>query len=596
VGVFGAPKAQEDHAVLACKAALAIHESFRIDGGVLSVRTGLHSGQIVFSTALTGPANVLGTYGITLHLGSRLPPLVNPGEICISRACYDLVRPFCEVKTIGRRVLRGVPQPVELYLLNGMKPAIASQQFRQGALTPFVGRNMEMAQLKDALRPIDGPKRSIIGIVGPAGAGKSRLCFEFAEYCRGRLIPVFEARVQPYGAATPLHTVLEFLRSPFFCVPQQDATASVTAVGERLAEIGATEDGDLALVCDFLGIPFQKRVPSSLGPRARTSRLLEIVRCLVRHRGAAQSVIIIEDLHWLDESSEAFVATVADAVVGTETILIVNCRPSYSNPWMRAPNYQQIDLRELDLAATASLVEQLIGNLPRLAEVRRCIAERSGGNPFFIEELVRSTVDQAVVAGQPGGYSAGPNVNAQLLPATVQAVIGARIDRLRPMERDLLHTSAIIGKKFPLAVLQAVAGYEPEILNRALDDLCEAGLLHLYLRIPSSSHSRSRVHDATQKPAGLASCGGGSGDGAVQPRPARGVRRAHGIPSGGSRRAQPGRDICRACGTVAWSDELSPGDEVLAQSSKPDCGPAPVASHRHAADQCQRPDRLAWVA
>jgi class 3 adenylate cyclase len=130
MAVFGAPHAQEGHAVLACQAALAIRESFRVGAGVLSVRTGLHSGEVVFGTPLTGPANKFGAYGIALHLGSRLPPLVDPGEICISGACCDLVRPFCEVKPLGRRVLRGVPQSVEVYVLIGMKPAVASQQFR----------------------------------------------------------------------------------------------------------------------------------------------------------------------------------------------------------------------------------------------------------------------------------------------------------------------------------------------------------------------------------------------------------------------------------------------------------------------------------
>ncbi len=290
---------------------------------------------------------------------------------------------------------------------------------------------------------------------------------------------MFEARAQPYGAATPLGPVLELLRSAYFGVTPNDTPMSAAVVvADRLAAIGATEAADLALVCDFLGIPFSESPPPWLSANARNARLLEIVSRLVRQRGTAISVVIIEDLHWLDEASEAFVAALAHAVVATRTMLIVNYRPGYSKPWMDTSKYRQIALTEFNPSDTDRLVDELIGPDAELAEIRQRIATRSGGNPFFAEELVRSLVDHNLVTGQPGAYRRGPTVGMAALPATVQAVIGARIDRLPQSERDLLHIGAIIGKEFPLSVLQSVSGQEPGEVDATLEHLCAAGLLH----------------------------------------------------------------------------------------------------------------------
>jgi class 3 adenylate cyclase/tetratricopeptide (TPR) repeat protein len=478
MALFGAPRAQEGHALLACQAALTIRDAFLADEAMLSIRVGLHSGEVVADAPLTGTANEPGAYGMTLHVGSRLPAKVEPGGICITEGCYRLVRSFCDVGPLGRHTLRGVPEPVELFLLKGLKPAVASQQFRGVTLASLRGRDREMHILQRSLLAVEAGTGRVTGIIGAPGTGKSRLCYEFAEWCRGRLIPVFEARAQPYGAATPLHPVLEFLRSAYFRIsPDDEPQSAVREIAGHLAEIGATAQADLSLVCDFLGVACGESPPSWLNPRARNARLLDIVRDMIRQRGTTTSVIIIEDLHWLDEASEEFVAAFADAVATTRTMLVVNCRPAYFAPWMRSPHYQQVELAELNPSDTDMLVGELIGLHPELEEIRQRIAARSGGNPFFAEELVRSLVDHAVLIGRSGDYRGGTVMTAGVLPATVQAVIGARIDRLMPAERDLLQIGTIIGKEFQFAVLQSVADQPPDEVQAALDHLCAAGLL-----------------------------------------------------------------------------------------------------------------------
>lgn len=477
---FGAPRAQEGHALLACEAALAMRDAFRARGEAMSVRIGLHSGEIVADAPLVDTVSERGAYGLTIHLASRVPAKAEPGEICLTEETYRLARSFCDVGPLGRHRLRGVPEPIELYLLKNLKPAVASQQFRGVALATFRGREREMALLQRTLAAVETRGSRVTGIVGAPGTGKSRLCYEFAEWCRARFIPVFEARAQPYGAATPLQPVLEFLRSTYFNVsPEDEPDLAIKQIAKRLAELGSTFEEDLWLVCDFLGIRHGRGSPSWLNPKARNVRLLDIVRHMVRQRGALASVIIIEDLQWLDQASEEFVATLVDAVIPTKTVLIVNFRPAYLAPWMRGPQYQQVELAELTPTDTDDLVSELLGERPELADVRRRVAERSGGNPFFAEELIRSLVEHLAIVGERRAYAPGISGVSDALPPTVQAVIGARIDRLAPADRDLLHTAAIIGKEFQTAVLQSVANLPPVEIEAALARLCAAEMLQL---------------------------------------------------------------------------------------------------------------------
>jgi class 3 adenylate cyclase/tetratricopeptide (TPR) repeat protein len=477
---FGAPRAQEGHALLACEAALTIRDAPQLHEESMSIRVGLHSGEIVADAPLADPVGENSAYGLTIHLASRLPAMVEPGQICLTEETYRLIRSFCDVGPLGRHRLRGVPEPVELFVLKSLKPAVASQQFRGVSLTPFRGRDREMNLLQRTLAAVETGESRVTGVIGAPGTGKSRLCYEFAEWCRGRLIPVFEARAQPYGAATPLQPVLEFMRSTYFNVSPDDAPdQAAERIAVRLAELGSTFEADLPLVCDFLGFKYEQGPSAWLNPKARNARLLDIVRHMVRQRGVVASVIIIEDLHWLDQASEEFVATLVDAVASTKTAVVINCRPAYSAPWMRSPRYQQIELAELNPTDTDNLVDELVGQRPELSEIRKRIVERSGGNPFFAEELIRSLVEHLALVGEQGDYRRGIANGYDVLPSTVQAVIGARIDRLAPAERDLLQTAAIIGKEFQLEILQSVANLSTATIENMLARLRSVGLLQL---------------------------------------------------------------------------------------------------------------------
>ena len=477
MALFGAPLAQEGHALLACEAALAIQAELPAGQSALSVRIGLHSGPVVSSVLASDPTGEMGAHGFTVHLASRLQGAAEPGGICLSEDCYRFVRPYCDVSPLGRRAFKGIPELIEAYSLLGLKPAVASQQFRGTNLTSFRGRDREFATLQRGLACTERGETVVIGISGSPGSGKSRLCYEFAEWCRSRLIPVLEARAQVYGHATPLQPVIEFLRLLLRLSAADEPALARQKISQRLMSLTPTFQADLSLLYDFLGVPDTRQLPLQLNPKTRHARLLDIVRHLVRDEGAATSVIIIEDLHWLDEASEDFVTTLVEAVAGTQTMLVLNYRPSYTAVWMKWSYFQEFALAELSRSQTEGLVEELIGSRPDLHEVRQRVSERSGGNPFFAEELVRSLAENGVIQGAAGDYSSGFAVGRASLPATVEAVIGERIDRLGEDEKSLLQIAAIIGKDFPYVIVQQVSGAENLKLENVLTRLCAVNLI-----------------------------------------------------------------------------------------------------------------------
>ncbi|MDR3452604.1 MAG: AAA family ATPase [Rhodoferax sp.] len=482
LALFGVPHALEGHARLACEAALSLQQAFVGNQQGLQVRVGLHSGQVASDPQAVDAAIGGGVHGRAIHLASRVVGVAEPGGVCLTADCLALAGGACEVRTLGLHTLKGIAEPTEIFALLRVKSDAPDHHFHQAALSPFHGRERELAALQDALLRTEKGQSAVIGLSGMPGTGKSRLCFEFVRWCRTRLVPVTEVRTQLYGYATPLAPVLTLLRGWFFHIPAtDDAAAARGRIAARLARLGVTAADDLALFNEFLGVADPAAAPCSLAPRARRARLLALFGDMVRYTGATTSVIVFEDLHWLDEASAEFLDVLVQSVVGTRTLLLFNYRPLYKAPWPALAHFQEIHLAELGQADTEALVRELVGPHHAWQDVFALIVERSAGNPFFAEELVRALLEGGALSGPPGAHSLESVVRA--LPATVQAVIGARIDRLGATQKALLHICAVIGKEIPLPVLQQVARFLAGQIERELDGLCEAELLELLREI-----------------------------------------------------------------------------------------------------------------
>lgn len=479
MALFGVPRALEGHARLACESALHMQASFAGNPQGFSIRVGLHSGLVASDPHAHDSGKGGGAHGLTIHLASRVIGLAPAGGVTMTEDCHALVRGSVDVESIGHPPLKGIAEPVEIFRLVGLNLAFASQHFHQTKLTPLRGREKELTLLQQALRLAEAGDAHVIGVSGGPGTGKSRLCYEFAQWCRARGRPVYEVRAQLYGSATPLQPVLELMRTFFFGILAADTPAAARdRIAARLEGLGTAQAGDVGLLSDFLGVRDpQDTSPVALSAKSRRARLLAIVTALVRQSAEVTCVILIEDMHWLDESSEEFVATLVKAVAGTHTMVVLNYRSSYRSPWIGSENFQEIEICELNAADTDALVRELISHRREFREISQLIVRRSGGNPFFAEELVRSLAERGVLSGDPGHAHNGVESVERALPATVQAVIGARIDRLSESEKSILQMCAIIGKEVALPVLERVAGGMRAQLERALDSLCHAELI-----------------------------------------------------------------------------------------------------------------------
>ena len=480
MALFGVPRALEGHASLACEAALAMQASFEGPDERLCIRVGLHSGPVALDADAGDATRGGGVHGHAIHLASRVVAMAEPGGVCLTADCLALVRSTCEVRPMGRHSLKGMAESVELHALLCLKNDAYIHQIHDATLSLFRGREQELGILQETFVRAEQGQGSVTGLSGPPGTGKSRLCYEFSQWCRARLVSVTEVRTQLYGHATPLQPVLLLMRTCFFGIsPEDDAATARQRIGQTLAKLGPVSSDDVALLNEFLGVADANDLPCSLSPKVRRNRLLDLMGNLVKQAGTTPSLIIFEDLHWLDEASGEFLSALVDAVAGTHTLLLVNYRPGFSAPWAALSHFQAMQLGDMSKADAEALVQERLSHRPELQEFSPLIVERSAGNPFFAEELAHSLIEKSDLLNAAGGKTPDLAALAQALPATVQAVIGERIDRLVIAQKNLLHICAVIGKEIPLAVLQEVAVYLVSQIESDLDGLCEAELLQL---------------------------------------------------------------------------------------------------------------------
>lgn len=475
--IFGAPRAQDGHALLACQTALAMQEAVAALPVSTEIRIGIHSGEVVASPR----GDVFGheAQGLVLHIASRLEREAEPGGILISKECNDLVSDYCETLPAGVRTLRGVPEPITVFRLIGLKPLVVSNRFRTDGLSAFRGRQVELELLKRAVSDAENNAGRVIGIVAHAGMGKSRLCYEFGEWCRQHGVKVLEGRAQVFGESQsmPLLAVLELLRAYFRVTTTLDQEMARARIEERLLALDPSFVDDLPYLLKLLGIPAPELDGERADPKAWNVRLRSLVKRMVVAAGRQTSVIIFEDLHWLDDLSHDFLTAIAEAVEGTRIVMVVNYRPTWSPPWSIG-HFSELALTELDGSDIQHLVRDLIGDAPNLANIVADVAQQSDGNPFFAEELVHALAQSGTLLGERGEYRiVSSDWLTPTLPATIEAVIGARIDLLPALEKAALQIGAVIGKEFPLAIAMEVSGIPEQEIRKLFSRLCDLDLI-----------------------------------------------------------------------------------------------------------------------
>jgi class 3 adenylate cyclase/tetratricopeptide (TPR) repeat protein len=486
MAVFGAPVAHEDHARRACFAALRMLDDIaeyaaelrRKHGLNFSARIGINSGEVI-AGAIGEEDGGYTAVGHTVGLAQRMEALAEPGKAYLTEAAAELAHGFLELEDLGEFEIKGASRPVRVFELAGVGAARSRLDLsRERGFSRFVGRDAEMAVLGEALERARSGEGAAVGIVAEPGVGKSRLCHELAERARASGIEVFECQGQAHGREIPFMPVLQMLRS-YFGIADGDPERIVREkIAGRALLLDPALAEDLPVLFDFLGVPDPERPLPQLSAEARDRALRGIVCRLMRAPGRRHPIVtIVEDLHWIDGASEVLLGELLGSVEGTQTLAIVNFRPEYDPVWTGPPDYHQISLEPLGPAGTAELLRDLAGEDPSLDGLAELIHERTDGNPFFIEEIVRALVEAGNLEGARGAYRLARPVEDSGVPASVQTVLAARIDRLRPEAKRLLQVTSVAGKEVAERALRLAAGLEGDEIDPLLRDLIESGFL-----------------------------------------------------------------------------------------------------------------------
>ena len=309
---------------------------------------------------------------------------------------------------------------------------------------------------------------------------------------------VYEGRAVAHGRNIPFLPVLEVFRSYFGITAADDDRAAREKIAGRMVLLEQSFAETLPLIFDFLGVSDPQRPAPRLDPEARQRQLLAVMRQVIQSVSEAQpTVTLIEDLHWMDEASAEFVAHMVDARAGSHNLLLLNFRPEYHAEWMQKSWYRQIPLTPLGREAIAELLADLLGNDPSIAGLAGAIHARTGGNPFFTEEIVQSLIESGHLQGSRGAYRLVTPIERLEVPATVQAGLAARIDRLPEREKRLLQIASVIGKDFAEPLLTAVAELPLDELKAALAALHRAEFIHEQALYPVAGYSFK--HPLTQE-------------------------------------------------------------------------------------------------
>ena len=488
MALFGAPVAHEDHAVRACYAALAMQAAMRryaedvrrSHGLEMQARVGLNSGEVVVRAIGNDLHMDYSAVGQTTHLAARMEQLATPGSIRLTAATLRLAEGLVQVNALGRFPVKGLTEPVAVCELIGAS-AIRRRLQASAArgLTRFVGRQQELLAVQQALERAGAGHGQVVALVGEAGVGKSRLVYEFVRSHHTPGWSALESASVSYGKATPYFPVLDLLRR-YGHIEDQDDTRTIRAkvTGQVLTLDEALQDTLPALLSLLDALPEDSPFLKLDPPQRRQRTLDALKRLLLRESQVQPLLLVFEDLHWIDAETQALLDSLVESLPTARLLLLVNYRPEYQHGWGSKTYYTQLRLDPLPPASADEFLQALLGDDPSLAPLTQLLIARTEGNPFFLEESVRTLVEIEVLVGTPGAYRLAQALPTIQVPATVQAVLAARIDRLPPEEKRLLQTAAVIGTEVPLALLQAIADMPEAALHRGLAHLQAAEFLY----------------------------------------------------------------------------------------------------------------------
>ena len=488
MALFGAPLAHEDHAVRACYAALRMQETVgryaeliqKTEGISVRIRVGLNSGEVVVRSIGSDLKMDYTAVGQTTHLAARMEQMADPGTIIIAPSTLRLAEGAVQVAALGARPIKGLDAPIEVSELVGGAPARSKLRSTDGQqLSRFIGRGAELERLHALLELARTGQGQVAAVSSEAGVGKTRLLYEFLRSAKTQPWRILEGRSHSYERAASYRPIIELLRAYF----ELDALDPASRVTEKVAATIRDLDpgpGDVVAPLPSLLDVLPSDDPfRALDERERHDRVVDaLTHVLLKETERQPLVLVVENLQWADVETLAFLDNVLDRFRTARLLLLLEYRPEYEHDWAGRPGFNHLAIDPLSSAATDELLRTLLGDHRSLRPLRELLIQRSNGNPFFLEEIVRGLFETNALVGERGGYRLARELKTIQVPATVPAVLAARIDRLPGDEKLLLQSSAVVGSDVPQALLEAIVDVPADSVGRALASLQTAGFLY----------------------------------------------------------------------------------------------------------------------
>jgi class 3 adenylate cyclase/tetratricopeptide (TPR) repeat protein len=479
MALFGAPVAHEDHAQRACYAALAIQGAVTIYGDKVKenhgqdfqMRIGLNSGPVIVGAIGDDLRMDYTAVGDTTNLAARMESMAQPETIFVSENTQRLARDFFEFKSLGKVEVKGKEDPQEAFELikTGEVETRIGASVAKG-LTRFVGRKNSMTALMEAYEKVKSGSGQVVGLVGEAGVGKSRILFEMRNMLPQGEYSYFEGRCIHFGGSMIYLPILDILRS-YFEIKDGDPELTIKKkTEEKIIDFDEKLKGVLPPIHELLSLKVDDEAFNKLEPNEKRERTFEAIRdLLIRVSQEKPLILAVEDLHWIDKTSEEFLGYLIGWLANNPILLLLLYRPEYTHPWGSKSYYNSIVLSQLTTKSSAELVQAILEGADVVTELKELILHRSGGNPLFMEEFTRSLIENGTIQRKEHQYVLSQKPADIQVPDTIQGIIAARIDRLEDNLKRTMQVASVIGRDFAFRILQTITGMKQELKSHLIN-------------------------------------------------------------------------------------------------------------------------------
>jgi class 3 adenylate cyclase/tetratricopeptide (TPR) repeat protein len=479
MALFGAPLAHEDHAKRACFAALRIQramkaysEDIRARFGIeFKMRIGLDSGLVMVGSIGNDLRMDYTADGDTSNLASRMESLAKPGTILVSGNTHNLAENYFKFESLGKIRIKGKETSQEAYIL--LSPSHIGTRFTSSVargLTRFVGRKNSMPAIEGAYVRAQSGSGQIVGVVGGAGVGKSRFLLEFRNQLPQDEFVYLEGRCLHFGEATAYSPIVDILKSYFEIKDEDKEDLIGKKLEQRIPQHNDNLQNILTPLHDILSLEVNDEAYLSLNPVDRRGRIFEALRDLFVSISPNKSLILaVEDLHWIDKTSEEFLDYLIGQLANTRILLILLFRPEFTHPWGSISNYNRIGLAELNANSSTELIQAILERGEVVPELKELILFKAGGNPLFLEELTHDLLENGSIKQEDKKYILSRKAEDIEVPDTIQGIIASRIDRLDSNLKQTLQTASVIGRDFTFRILKKIRGIKDGVGTHLLE-------------------------------------------------------------------------------------------------------------------------------